>query len=73
MAALSAQQRHHRARIAALSRDRHPDDPDLVGARRDKAVADLDAYVRRTLESAPPLTDDQVERIAGLLRAGGAA
>lgn len=70
MAALSAQQRHHRARIAALSRDRDPNDPDIVAARRDKAGADIEAYVDRVIKSAPPLTDEQRNRIAALLRAG---
>lgn len=73
MAALSAQQRHHRARIAALSRDREPDDPDILLARRDKASADIEAYVGRVLAAAPPLTDAQKERIAALLRVGSAA
>jgi hypothetical protein len=30
---------HHRARVAALSRDRAPDDPELLAARRDLAAA----------------------------------
>ncbi|MCK5752677.1 MAG: hypothetical protein KAH46_08220 [Mycobacterium sp.] len=30
-------------------------------------------YVEKALKAAPPLTDDQRERIAALLRAGGVA
>jgi hypothetical protein len=36
---------HHRARVAALSRDRAPDDPELLAARRDLAEARLAARI----------------------------
>ncbi len=35
----SAEARHHRARIAALTRDRAPDDPELLDARTKFAEA----------------------------------
>lgn len=62
--------RHHRARIAALSRDRSSDDPDLVDARRDLRAANLEQYIERTLAEAPPLTDEQIDKLAVLLHRG---
>ena len=62
-----------RARIAALTRH-HPDD--LDAARRDLAAANIESYIRRTVDAAPALTDDQRDRLAVLLRrptGGGAA
>lgn len=56
-----------RARVASLSRSRHPDDPDLVTARRDLKAARLEDYVARVIASAPPLTGEQRDRIAVLL------
>lgn len=60
-----------RGRVAALSRSRQPDDPELVEARRDLAVLSLEEHIRRVVAEAPPLTDEQRDRIAALLRAGG--
>ncbi|MDP9692712.1 UNVERIFIED_ORG: hypothetical protein J2X79_000241 [Arthrobacter globiformis] len=37
-------------------------------ARRDLAAAKLAQYVERVVAEAPPLTDEQVNRIARLLR-----
>ena len=39
--------------------------------RRDYAAASIEDYVRRTVDSAPPLTDAQRDRIAALLRPTG--
>lgn len=60
-----------RARVAGLSRDREPDDPELAAARLNLKAARLEEHVRKTIESFPPLTRDQLDRIAGLLRTGG--
>lgn len=49
---------------------------DVSEARRDLAAAKLADYIKRTVDQAPPLTDEQRERIAALLRPtaiGGAA
>lgn len=73
MAPLSATANRERGRIAALSRSRTSDDPELVSARRNLRAARLEDHVQRVLAEAPPLTDEQRERIAALLRAGGAA
>ena len=65
----------HRARVAGLSRDRSPEDAELVSARRDLAAANLAAYIARVVDAAPPLSPEQRDRIASLLRptAGGVA
>ena len=59
---------HHRARVAALSRDRATNDPALLDARRDLRAARLEEYIARTVAAAPPLTDEQRSRLALLLR-----
>lgn len=59
---------HYRARVAALSRSRRPDDPEFIAARRDLKAASLEAHVARVVAEAPPLTEDQRTRIAALLR-----
>lgn len=58
-----------RAKVAALKRHRHdPNDPDVTDAVRDLAAARLEDYVRGVVDTFPPLTDDQRNRIAALLR-----
>ncbi len=58
-----------RARLAALTRHRNPDDPALSDARRDFHAERLAEAVRRVVDSAPPLTTAQRDTIAALLRA----
>ena len=43
-------------------------DPRVSEAKRDLTAATIEAFVERKLAESPQLTDDQVERIAGLLR-----
>ena len=62
-----------RARYASLSRSRPADDPELIEARRNMRALKLEEHVARVVAEAPPLTDEQRERIAALLRAGGGA
>lgn len=62
-----------RARVASLARFRPSNDPALVDAKRDLRAERLAEHVARVVAQAPPLTDEQRERIAALLRAGGAA
>lgn len=57
-----------RARVASLSRSRGPDDPDLISARRDLRAARLEDYIKRVVAEAPPLTPEQLELLAGLLK-----
>jgi hypothetical protein len=59
-----------RAKIAGLSRDRRADDPELLDARRNLRALKLEEHVARVVAEAPPLTDEQRERITALLRAG---
>ncbi len=61
-----------RARVAALSRSRNPDDPDLVAARQTLKAERLSEYIRRTVATLPPLSLEQRERLALLLRDGAA-
>lgn len=57
-----------RARVAALSRSRERDDPDLIAARQTLKAERLAAHVAKVLTEAPPLTCEQRDRIASLLR-----
>lgn len=57
-----------RAKVAALSRSRTPDDPELIEARRSLKAANVAAYIEKAVAEAPPLTRNQLDRIAGLLR-----
>jgi hypothetical protein len=68
--ALSPAAAHHRARIAALSRDRAPDDPDLVAARRDFCAEQLATHVAEVVADTA-LTAEQRARIIGLLAGDG--
>lgn len=68
-----------RSKAAILQREirngRRPEtDQKLVDEHyRNMRALRLEDYVKKTLQAAPPLTDEQRERIAALLRAGGAA
>jgi hypothetical protein len=62
-----------RARVAALSRDREPSDPDLLAARRDLKAARLEDQIRRVVNAAPPLSLEQRERLCVLLGGRGDA
>lgn len=56
-------------RKAAVSARWHGRDSDETRARRrDLAAAKLVAYVERVVAEAPPLTEEQLDRIALLLR-----
>jgi hypothetical protein len=63
--------RHSRGRIAALSRSRSADDPELLAARRDLRAARLADHVREAVAGWPPLSDKQRSEIAALLRPTG--
>ncbi len=56
-------------RLAAATRY-HPDD-NHDGLRRDLRAERLADYIRKTVDAAPPLTDDQRSRLTVLLNAGG--
>lgn len=59
-----------RGAVAAFSRSRLPDDPELLSAKRDLAAENIAAYVARTVAAAPPLTRDQQNRIVALVLGG---
>ena len=61
-----------RAGIARASK-RTGDPISAADKRRDYAAAKLEDYIRRIVDQAPPLTEDQRSRIAALLRTGGEA
>lgn len=68
---------HERARVASLTRainngERPADDPELTEARRNLRALRLEEHVNRVLAQAPPLSGEQLDRIAALLRVGGA-
>lgn len=66
---------HHKCRVAALSRSRGSSDAELLCARRALKAAKLAAYVEKVVAEAPPLSPEQIDRIALLLRpsSGGAS
>lgn len=61
-----------KARAALGVASRAKDSERIATARRDLAAAKLADYVAKVVAEAPPLTDEQREHIAALLRAGGA-
>lgn len=60
--------KHHRAKIAALSRVRPADDPELIASRQQLKASKLEAHIRAAVDTAPPLTDEQADRLAALIR-----
>ncbi len=59
---------HERARVASLTRSRPADDPELLDARRNLKAERLADYIKHTVDGAPPLTPEQRDRLAMLLR-----
>jgi hypothetical protein len=56
---------HTRAQLAA-GRRHHPDQ-DHTGLQTELKALTLEQHVRRIVDSAPPLTSDQLDRIARIL------
>jgi hypothetical protein len=69
VAALSPAVAHHRARVGALSRDRQPDDPELIAARRELAAARLAEHAQRVVSGWPTPTEQQLANVAAILLA----
>lgn len=59
----------HRARLAVLTRH-NPDDPRIPEARRDLRAAKLAEHIEQVVNAAPPLTDQQISALVGILRGG---
>jgi hypothetical protein len=65
-----------RARLSGLhngrGKNRPPDDPKLIGARQAlkdaREKAELDAYIEKLVDAAPPLTAEQRTKLAELLK-----
>lgn len=56
-----------KSRLANLVKNRSPDDPELVNARRDYYAERLAEHVAGVVAKAPPLTHAQRDRISTLL------
>lgn len=61
-----------RSEYANLAKTRDASDPEMVEKRVELRALKLEDHVTRVLAEAPPLTDEQLGRIASLLRAGDA-
>lgn len=61
-----------RSKIANHRKRLPPDHPIVVGLQRDLRAQRLEDHIERVLGEAPPLTDEQLDRIAGLLRGANA-
>lgn len=64
---------HQRARIAALTRSRTADDPDLIDAKQKLRSMMLAEHIKRVVDGAPPLTDAQRHALARMLQGGVSA
>lgn len=62
-----------RSELANLSKKHPPSSPEIQEKRLELRALKLEDHVRRVISEAPPLTEAQRQRIADLLRAGGAA
>lgn len=74
MPTLSPDGRRARARLASLHAraDRVPAEA-IVDARREYEAQALADHIARVVDAAPPLTNEQREKLAVLLRGGGFA
>jgi hypothetical protein len=61
---------HHRGRVAALSRSRTADDPELVDARQNMRAERLADSIKRAVATWPPLSEAQRHTLAQLLKGG---
>jgi hypothetical protein len=68
--ALNPAQRKLRAQIAAKTRHRGPEHPETAEAHREYRAEGLAEHVRRVVDTFPPLTAEQRDKIAALLRPG---
>ena len=66
--ALSTDGRKFRGKHAVLTRHRGPGAPETVEAARDYRAEVLAEHVRKVVDGWPPLTAEQRDKIAALLR-----
>ncbi|MDP9434941.1 MAG: hypothetical protein M3P93_07010 [Actinomycetota bacterium] len=64
---MTPDERSTRARLAAKRRH-HPDDPETDRLAADFKADRLAAYIQRVVDGAPPLTAEQRDRLALLLK-----
>lgn len=64
---MDPEDRHTRARVAALQRH-HPNARETTDVQRAFKADRLAVHIRRVVESAPPLSQEQRDRLALLLR-----
>jgi hypothetical protein len=57
-----------RAKVAGLKRARPHDDPEVMEAVQELRVTMLEQCVRRVVNANPPLSGEQLARLAALLR-----
>jgi hypothetical protein len=62
-----------RSEYANLARTHDPSDPQMVEKRLELRALKLEDHVTRVLAQAPPMTSEQRDRIAALLRVGAGA
>ena len=56
------------ARVAVSTRLKGANHPDTLAARQAHAAAAIEDEIERRLAAAPPLSDEQVDRLAALHR-----
>lgn len=59
-----------KARAALGVASRRGDDEAATDARRDLAAAKIAAYIEKVVADAPPLTDEQRDRLSAIIGAG---
>ena len=64
--------RLHASRVGIHTRHHGADAPETHQARRDLAAARLEQFIKRTVDTAPPLSPEQRDRLALLLGAAPA-
>lgn len=69
LAKLSPKRRAARSQVASLTRSRPADDPELVEARRQLAIARFEDRIAAAVADAPRLPDDVVDRCTRTIRA----
>ncbi|MGH3838190.1 MAG: hypothetical protein ACRDSF_21220 [Pseudonocardiaceae bacterium] len=67
--ALSPTGRYLKAKRAVLTRHRGPDHPETIEADRDYRAEVLAEHIREVVDTAPPLSAEQIEQLRGLLPA----
>jgi len=59
------------AAVKVARATQHGSPEEVADARRELALANIEAAIERNLAASPPLTPEQKKRIAALLRTGG--